>query len=186
MGKFIDLTGQRFGRLLVIGYQPGIYTGEEVRRGKWICRCDCGNEKLVLRTNLNDKRGNRATRSCGCQNAEALLRRTAPPGHSGFAKLYASYVASARGRKIDFSLSKPEFRALTSQNCHYCGIEPSQISKSKASASAYKYNGIDRVDNSVGYEWSNCVPCCSTCNYAKRNMSYNDFMAWTKRFSARA
>jgi len=49
-----DLTGKRFGRLLVLSIDP-------TSRRKWIVRCDCGVEKSILRSNLT-----RNTRSCGC------------------------------------------------------------------------------------------------------------------------
>jgi hypothetical protein len=53
-----DLTGMRFGRLVVLGA-----TGERGHRGwVWRCLCDCGNESLVITTKL--RRG--TTRSCGC------------------------------------------------------------------------------------------------------------------------
>lgn len=52
-----SLLGQRFGRLVVESWAPG-----ELRDGAWLCRCDCGGEKLVP--------SNRLTRgvviSCGC------------------------------------------------------------------------------------------------------------------------
>lgn len=53
----IDLTGQRFERLFVIGEAP--------KRGKssmWLCRCDCGAEVSVSVSDL--RRGH--TKSCGC------------------------------------------------------------------------------------------------------------------------
>ena len=40
------------------------------------------------------------------------------------------------------------------------------------------YNGLDRVDNSRGYEPSNVVPCCRRCNRAKDDMSSQEFMKW--------
>lgn len=60
-----DLTGQRFGRLVVL---------EDVRidtkhASVWRCVCDCGNEKLVGANNL--ARGK--TRSCGCLQKEYRL-----------------------------------------------------------------------------------------------------------------
>ena len=55
-----DLTGQRFGRLIIISYN------EEVSRQKgrswWNCKCDCGNEKVICGSKL--KSGH--TTSCGC------------------------------------------------------------------------------------------------------------------------
>ena len=57
----INLAGERFGRLTVLrkalNNQAGI---------RWMCRCDCGAEKIISR---NDLRGGRA-RSCGCWRRE--------------------------------------------------------------------------------------------------------------------
>ena len=70
MGKRIDLTGQKFGRLTVISYN------EEVSKQKgqayWNCRCDCGNEKVVRGKHL--KSGN--TTSCGCYQKEKTIEAT--------------------------------------------------------------------------------------------------------------
>ena len=58
MPKLIDLTGEKFGRLVVV---------KRVENGKWghiryLCLCDCGKEKIVLSNHL--KSGD--TKSCGC------------------------------------------------------------------------------------------------------------------------
>lgn len=58
MGKFIDLTGQRFGKLVVL-YRNGT---SKNKKAIWHCKCDCGTECDVLGENL--KKGN--TKSCGC------------------------------------------------------------------------------------------------------------------------
>ena len=67
MGKRIDLTGQRFGRLIVL---------EDVGRTKskkviWRCQCECGNIVDVVSTQLLSGK----TQSCGC------LRHTTPPNY---------------------------------------------------------------------------------------------------------
>lgn len=56
-----DLTGQKFGRLTVIGLQP-----TESRKTFWICLCDCGNMKIVRSDSLQCG----AIRSCGCLKKE--------------------------------------------------------------------------------------------------------------------
>ncbi len=62
MSKFKDLTGQRFGKLKVVGMAPRIQ-GKPI---KWICQCDCGKIKEVDGSNM--KQGK--IKSCGCeQNA---------------------------------------------------------------------------------------------------------------------
>lgn len=53
-----DLTGKRFGRLLVLGFDGRTNSGNAI----WRVRCDCGVEFDARGTNL--KSGN--TRSCGC------------------------------------------------------------------------------------------------------------------------
>ena len=37
------------------------------------------------------------------------------------------------------------------------------------------YNGIDRLDSSLGYTKDNIVTCCKICNYAKNKMKFEDF-----------
>lgn len=62
MGKFVDLTGQKFGRLIV-EYRADDYISKNGRhRVRWHCRCDCGEECEVIADNL--LRGH--TLSCGC------------------------------------------------------------------------------------------------------------------------
>ena len=59
-----DLTGQRFGRLTVVGY-----AGKQ-RAHKWRCRCDCGKETLVRQDFLTKGR----TQSCGCAGVDAMRK----------------------------------------------------------------------------------------------------------------
>lgn len=59
----IDLTGQRFGKLTVIKRASDSSTGKT----RWLCKCDCGNEKIVIGGNL--KRGH--TQSCGCAESHS-------------------------------------------------------------------------------------------------------------------
>lgn len=68
---FKDLTGQKFGRLTVLGVdhkKPNNHGGTVIY---WLCRCDCGNEVVVLGGSL--KRGN--TKSCGCLSREKTSER---------------------------------------------------------------------------------------------------------------
>lgn len=69
-----EITGQRFGRLLVLEYM-GL---NRHRRALWLCQCDCGREHTTLGVNLC--RGQ--CRSCGCYQRETtykhgMARRTA-------------------------------------------------------------------------------------------------------------
>lgn len=64
MGKPLELTGQRFGRLTVLSEAER--NGRGIR--KWLCRCDCGNEKSVRGCDLTTGH----TQSCGCLQKEVV------------------------------------------------------------------------------------------------------------------
>ena len=64
MGKFIDLTGQKHGKLTVIR-RNGISKDRYI---KWLCQCECGKQTIVRGESL--KNGN--TKSCGCLQKELL------------------------------------------------------------------------------------------------------------------
>lgn len=61
-----DLTGQRFGRLMVAELVSRNKSGE-----RYLCHCDCGGEKLVFAHNLQRGR----TKSCGCLQREQRKRK---------------------------------------------------------------------------------------------------------------
>lgn len=67
MGKFIDLTGQRFGRLIVIEKAENSKTkyGTVI---KWLCKCDCGNTRIVPTGELKKGR----CKHCGCLKVKDL------------------------------------------------------------------------------------------------------------------
>jgi hypothetical protein len=76
---------------------------------------------------------------------------------------YMSYVRGAKARNITWSLSQEEFLTLWNQPCSYCNQEISTI-------------GLDRIDNSKGYELCNLCTCCSLCNQMKSSLSVEDFL----------
>jgi hypothetical protein len=106
------------------------------------------------------------------------------PGHSGFNKIWLQYKNNAKMRNLPFNLTKDEFKALTSQNCVYCGSKPANIAQSVGKSvskkfsehSRYIWNGVDRINSNIGYISSNCVPCCGTCNIMKNKHEAQFFM----------
>jgi len=150
----------------------------------WVCRCECGGEKMVLGGAL--KRGK--TRSCGCLSREALsARRRLPEGVSTMNNILSGYKNGARTRGLAFELTDEETLHLMRQNCFYC--EAAQSNKAKGNygsaeereANSRTYQGIDRLNNAIGYTIDNTVPCCKICNYAKRDLSFEEYMAHLAR-----
>lgn len=73
MGQFKDLTGLRFGRLVVI---RRINKKGEGKGAKWLCKCDCGNKTILDSYKLNSG----VTKSCGCLHSELLSQRNRTHG----------------------------------------------------------------------------------------------------------
>lgn len=72
MGTLKDLTGQRFGRLVVIRREGSTQRGQAI----WQCQCDCGCKTVVEGYALRS--GN--TKSCGCLHKELLSSRNRKHG----------------------------------------------------------------------------------------------------------
>ena len=68
-----DVTGQRFGRWTALSYE-----GRVDGRVKWLCRCDCGTERLVESSSLRDG----GTLSCGCLKLDGWIERRTTHGES--------------------------------------------------------------------------------------------------------
>lgn len=87
MSKLVDLTGQKFGRLVVIERAPNDVPATN-RGAKWLCRCDCGNLKSIDGTELRNGR----IKSCGCLHNEVARARRFKHGKSS-SKLYKVWEA---------------------------------------------------------------------------------------------
>ncbi len=172
MPGFKDISGKRLGKWTVLRKTtPRIHP----KRIYWDCVCDCGTQIAVCGGSLNSGK----SQACGTPQCYG------PPGAQGMKTAIRYYVKAAKDRGYAWTLSDDEARPLLLGNCTYCGAVPANRIglKPRYSAGSNKYhsvltNGIDRVDNSRGYEPGNCVSCCSKCNYSKHNHSVDAFKAW--------
>ena len=174
--RFVDLTGKKFGRLTVIGRA---YPNDKYNHANWLCKCDCGTEKVIKGDSLT--RGN--TKSCGCLR---FGKSRLPKGVASFRELLRKYKQTAKKRGHIFKLTEEQFRKITQQNCHYCGVKPNNEQKTRTGYhEVHIYNGLDRVDNSKGYTIDNVVPCCIHCNRAKNDFTLQEFKDWIKKVHKR-
>lgn len=168
-----DLTGFKTLRLTVIK-QEGY---DNSRKTTWLCRCSCLKTVVVNVSNL--KKGQK---SCGCYRDELFeTNRARKPGQIAQTKIIKWYKKNAFERGLAFNLTDSECSDLFRGLCNYCGVPPSNISKYRETS--FRYNGIDRIDNTVGYVKANVVSCCKKCNMAKNNMPYADFVDWIRRLA---
>lgn len=164
----VDMVGQIHGRLIVIER----YGHDGFGNITWLCRCDCGNEKVIAGASLRS--GN--TRSCGClQKERASEVHSLPEGVAAFNDLLSKMQHGAESRGYEWQLTDEQVARLTKQPCHYCGVAPAQIHGGTKYNGDYIYNGIDRVNNKGGYMIDNVVSCCFKCNRMKSAMTLEEF-----------
>ena len=132
----------------------------------WNCKCSCGNIQSVRGISLVAERSAKCMK---CSRAENGIKRIRDDFHVASGAVLQQYKRNAKIRKIEFKLTKDELKSIIIKDCYYCGALPSV------------YNGIDRLDNSKGYVLDNCVPCCFNCNWAKSDMTVEQFKNWIKR-----
>lgn len=116
------------------------------------------------------------------------------PQEYGLYILRSSYKSNARRKGLAFELTAEDIEYIVSLTCEYCGAEPQKRSSFKhitnkkiqvaMEGQHYYANGIDRVDNQVGYTLENCVPCCSACNSAKGSMPVGEWLNLIDRIYA--
>lgn len=163
--NFINEKGKRYGKLVVIGRSI-----TKAHLGYWVCKCDCGNYKEIKGSHLRRN----SIVSCGCQRG-----KTQPRGYSSLKSRFYNYRTKAHQRNLSFELDEYQFLHLTQELCYWCGAPPSNIHTGLNGN--YIFNGIDRIDNNLGYTLDNCVACCAKCNMMKRGMTQEEWIAQMKR-----
>jgi len=146
MGKPLrDLTGQRFGRL-VVKAQNGSSHGH----AKWLCVCDCGQEKTIWRGELVKGK----TKSCGCLHDEGRAPIHGFAG-KGRGKLYNTW------KGIKNRCHNPNSVAYKNYGGRGIFVDP----RWRTSFEAFREDmgeppspahTIERIDNNRGYEPGNC------------------------------
>lgn len=139
--RFVDRTGQRFGRLVVLGF-----LGDR----KWFCQCDCGNTSIVKSTNLVSSH----TRSCGCYSDER--RKDSYPRHNRTNTRVWSSWSHMKDRCLN-----PKHVAYKNYGGRGITVCPRWL---ESFDNFYKDMGdppteqhsIDRIDNDGNYEPGNC------------------------------
>lgn len=152
MAALKDLTGQRFGRLVVLE------RAENNRYGKtrWKCRCDCGNERVIEGNSL--RMG--TTKSCGCLHIEGL--RTFKTTHGKEKSRLYSVWKGIKSRCVN--PNHHAYKRYGGRGITICKEwrHNFQAFYDWAMANGYDENApkgqctIDRIDNDKGYSPDNC------------------------------
>ena len=161
--RFRDLTGHRFGNLVVREY-----VGSPGKRSLWLCDCDCGKTSLVRSGPLTT--GNSTT--CGCDRSRSRITHGASKAKTPEYKIWSSmhdrclnpkYRSYHRygGRGISIC---ERWRGKGKFKNFFANMGPRPSAK----------HSIDRIDNNGNYEPSNCR--WATKTQQCRNTRQNKFL----------
>lgn len=183
MAEIKDFTGQRFGKIVVLGIDPVRHrTSGGISQVRWLCKCDCGKEFSVLSVRFRAKK---PIQSCGCLKPKRKLK---DGKEVALRRRYEKFAHNALVRNFKPPTEELFFK-LAKEPCFYCGkidtFHPYQnksgqtnkkASSGRAKQVKAEINGLDRVDNSKGYEEDNVVSCCADCNMMKSTLSQEVFL----------
>jgi hypothetical protein len=157
MGRFLDLTGERFTRLIAIKQHSKNKHGHYL----WFCKCDCGNEKIILGQSLI----NEDTKSCGCLQKEKV-------GKHGYSqtktyRIWHSMIERCKDINNEY-YGKKEIKVCDKWLAENNGFV--NFLKDMGECPGKEYS-IDRINNDLGYYKENCK--WSTSKQQTRNKSNN-------------
>ena len=149
MPKFKDLTGQRFGYLTIIKKAGKSKNNKTL----WLCKCDCGNEKICIGNDLITGR----TKSCGC------LRKKGSQRTHGFRYTRLYYIWQGIKKRC-LNKNTPNYYIYGGRGIAICDEWKNdfKVFHDWAFANGYDENAkrgdctIERIDVNGNYEPSNC------------------------------
>lgn len=165
--KTPDISGLSVNALTVIRRH-----GRVRNHATWVCRCACGVEVIESTERLVNKNPKKLRRNCG--NHPDLSPNIKPD--SNITNAIKTYKQGAKRRGLSWLLTREQTIELFTGDCFYCGAKPSVV-EDETKGSPFVRNGIDRKYSDMGYLPDNCVSCCTVCNYMKRDLGYDDFLA---------
>ena len=147
MGRFIDLAGQRFGRLVAIE----LVGKNRHKQLKWLCQCDCGKKKIVTGYHLKSEN----TKSCGCLLKENIVNTR--HGHSRKGKWSRTYKAWAAMTKRCINPKDISYKNYGGRGIEVCDrwkiFENFLTDMGESPTDRHQ---IDRIDNNDNYYPENC------------------------------
>jgi len=152
MAKKRDLLGLKFGRLLVIKEAGVNKNGKYI----WLCKCDCGNEKLILSQRLI----NGASQSCGCLHKEQLLKMITKHGMARrvSGKLNYLYVTWSNIKQRCGNVKNHAYPEYGGRGIFMCErwVNSFLFFSEDVGERPSVNHTLDRINNEIGYCPENC------------------------------
>lgn len=149
MAEVIDIRGQKFHRLFVLGR-----TDSPNRNSRWLCKCDCGKIVKVFSQHLR----NGHSKSCNCLQKEIVITNNIIHNESKQKTRSAEYK-TWRGMKIRCHYTySPGFKNYGGRGIVVCNnwLNSYITFLQDMGRKPTSQHTIDRIDPNGNYEPSNC------------------------------
>ena len=167
-----DLTGQRFGRLIVLSLAPRRVTSSGATRTMWNVRCDCGGEKAVEAASLRSAN----TRSCGCLEIENRSTSNTVHGAARQGRNTPEYKAWLQMRQRCYQPTAVRYARYGGRGIKVCDRWRNDFAAFLADIGAKPSpkHSVDRIDSNADYTPENCR--WATAKEQARNKSTTKFL----------
>ena len=166
--KTINEVGNKYGRLTVISRNGSDVKGSAL----WLCRCDCGAEKVIRGTDLRTGH----TKSCGCLERENRVHngyKRMKPTH-GMSKTRLYEVWAGMKRRCN-NKKHPHFKDYGARGISVCPEWDKDFYSFAIWAKSHGYNEnapkgkctLDRIDPNGNY-------CPDNCRFSDMNVQQNN------------
>lgn len=173
--KVKDFSGRRFGKLTIIKLFSDVGSGKPK---EWICRCDCGNERIATIGSLTS----RQNPSCGCSQNPNGNRSWHWKGCGEISGQYFNGIKdNAKSRNIYFSLTIEYCWKLFLNQNRKCALSGIELKFKEFSSDKETTASLDRINSLDGYVEGNVQWIHKDLNFMKRNMNENIFFNWVDK-----
>lgn len=171
--NLINLLGQKFGKLTVIGQTPS-----KNKLARWLCSCECGNTKITTGSALRQGK----TKSCGCLKKIRY-------NWTGFGEINGTHWsqikrhAVSKNRSFNITIQQA-WQIFLSQDrkCALSGV-PLTFSRSHRHSKTNQTASLDRIDSSKGYVIENVQWVHKEINVMKNIMPESKFLEWCRNIA---
>jgi hypothetical protein len=144
-----DMTGQRFGRLVVISRAANV--GD---CAAWNCRCDCGSVTVARGHTMRDGR----TKSCGCLAKQMAAKKFVRHGATIGGKFTSEYTSYVKMKERCLNPNHSHYKNYGGRGIAICDrwLVSFETFLADMGRKPTPKHTIDRIDNEAGYSPSNC------------------------------